>query len=113
MLACFYHTLDCVDHVIELVEKINSGVICVGNPDQQFVNLDFSGIPESFKSFSVLLYINYSSADKTVAHRDTITLPYATIRHNQCQLLLSSDGPSCCQQCDKYRCTLRATIYGY
>ena len=36
MLACFYRTLDCVDHVIELVEKISSGDICVGNQQLEF-----------------------------------------------------------------------------
>ena len=32
MLASISRTMDCVDHVIQLVKKISDAVICVGNP---------------------------------------------------------------------------------
>jgi len=49
------------------------------------------------------------SGTRTVACKDTTTLPYATVRHSQCELLLSSDeSASRCYQCARYRNTLRA-----
>ena len=59
MLASISRTMDCVDHVIQLVKKINEAVICVGNPDQQFVNLDFSGNHPSFCIYKICVYYVY------------------------------------------------------
>ena len=43
MLASLPHEMRCVDDVVRLLHKLNVGKLCVGNPDQQFVCLDFSG----------------------------------------------------------------------
>ena len=43
MLASLPHEMRCVDDVVGLLHKLNVGKLCVGNPDQQFVCLDFSG----------------------------------------------------------------------
>ena len=44
-----------------------------------------------------------------MARADTTTLSFATIRHSQCELLLSVDeSADHCHQCTRYRSTLRA-----
>lgn len=46
---------------------------------------------------------------RTVARKDSTTLPYATIRHSRCELLLSSaESSDRCDECTRYRSTLRA-----
>lgn len=43
MLASLPHEMRCVDDVVGLLHMLNVGKLCVGNPNQQFVCLDFSG----------------------------------------------------------------------
>ena len=56
-----------------------------------------------------MLFFFSFSGTRTVARKDTTTLPYVTVRHSQCELLLSSDeSANRCHQCTRYRNTLRA-----
>ena len=71
-------------------------------------------LPGIQKAFCFFIHIHSIfflslSGTKTVACKDTTTPPYATVRHNQCELLLSlNESVSRCHQCTRYRNTLRA-----
>ena len=47
---------------------------------------------------------------RTVASEDTQSLGYATIRHSNCIVLLPSTESSRCEQCQAFRCVLRAQL---
>ena len=52
------------------------------------------------------MYIIFYSGSTLTGYLETQAIPYPTILHRKCALLLSSDQPNRCQQCTLYRKTL-------
>ena len=105
-----------VQDVVNLLTTVHRSKICTGVQDDKFANLvethcgvfrDQSGSYIIIYSYSLYLIISsFLSGCRTVAYHES--LPFPTIRHNNCEFLLSSESQtSRCCQCTKFRDSLR------
>ena len=58
------------------------------------------------------LFLLHLAGTEVTAYTDTVMLPYSTIRHSSCEVLLSADvSRDQCVKCVKYRDTLRKLVH--
>ena len=104
--------LDSVDKVAHLLSTLDRCRVCEGNPEDNRCHSVVRGfskitlVSKAITMFTKLIAI--LSGIKTVASLDTVTSPSTpTIRHSECEMLLSAETRySRCQQCSKYRTSL-------
>lgn len=97
--------------VVEIVSALEDSKFCVGNPDKKFTHLserhggvfmDYHGNILSIANNILKSYFPFLGL-KTVAYYDSSYFPYPTIRHSDCQIIVSSYAADRCQQCEYYR----------
>ena len=116
--------LNTVSQIVSLLTALDSAKICEGNPDAKFhvlsgwikgVFMDPSGsalctIILCMHVYEMLVRLLRAGTQAT-AKWDENTLPYPTIRHRACCMLLTEDASAeRCKDCGEYRKVLRAHL---
>lgn len=91
-----------------IVTLLSGSKICAGNPDDKFKCLvshykgkfmDLHGT----STFTYLIIQLFIIGDKVIAYQDDAPFPHPTIRHGQCDILISSGRCDRCLTCEEYR----------
>jgi hypothetical protein len=102
--------------IVDVVKRLDA-TVCTGNADESFLALAeskegkfFNGSSKYMLHVTIIAITNTIPADtEIVAYRDDSTLPYPTVRHSKCELLIES-GNQKCKFCEQHRNCLRMML---